>query len=105
MSVLLELTMFPTDKGESVSTYVSRIIEMIDGRGVDYRFTPMGTVMEFDELGDALKIIAESYDLLEPDCSRVYATAKLDIRKGRVGRLTGKVESVERRLGKKVKTG
>ena len=29
MSVLLEFAMFPTDKGESVSNYVSRIIKMI----------------------------------------------------------------------------
>jgi hypothetical protein len=44
MSVLAELTMFPTDRGESVSAYVSRIIAMIDDRGLDYRLTPMGTI-------------------------------------------------------------
>lgn len=105
MSVLLELTMFPTDKGESVSAYVARIIEMIDGRGIDYRLTPMATIMEFDSLEEALKLIADSYDLLAPDCNRVYVTVKLDIRKGRSGRLTQKVESIEKRLGKRAKTG
>jgi len=29
-SVLLEFAMFPTDKGESKSEYVSKIIKMID---------------------------------------------------------------------------
>ena len=90
MSVLLELTMFPTDRGESVSTYVGRIIEMIDRRGRDYRLTPMGTIMEFDELEEALKTVTDAYNLLEPDCNRVYATVKLDIRKGKGGRLTRK---------------
>jgi uncharacterized protein (TIGR00106 family) len=105
MSVLLELTMFPTDKGESVSAYVTRIIEMIDRRGIDYRLTPMGTIMEFDEIGEALKMVADSYDLLAPDCGRIYGAVKLDIRKGKGGRLTGKVESVKKQLGRKVKTG
>ena len=103
MSVLLELTMFPTDKGESVSPYVTRIIGMIDERGVDYRLTPMGTIMEFPALGGALDVVREAYGLLEPDCNRVYATIKLDIRKGRAQGLTQKIESVEGRLGRKVK--
>jgi len=42
MSVLVEFSMFPTDKGESVSAYVSRIIKMIDESGVPYKLTPMG---------------------------------------------------------------
>jgi uncharacterized protein (TIGR00106 family) len=104
MSVLLELTMFPTDKGESVSAYVSRIVKMIDGRAVEYRLTPMGTIVEFDGLGEALQVVSDAYDLLEPDCNRVYATAKLDIRKGQAKRLTAKIESVEKHLGKKART-
>ena len=104
MSVLLELTMFPTDKGESVSAYVSRIIAMIDERNLEYRLGPMSTTIEFPDLAGALAVVKEAYDLLEPDCARVYATIKLDIRKGRTARLAGKVESVEKRLGRKIRT-
>jgi len=104
MSVLLELAMFPTDKGESVSAYVARIIAMIDGSGLDYRLTPMGTIIETADLEGGLKIIADAYRLLEPDCARVYATVKLDIRKGKSGRLGQKIASVEEKLGKKAKT-
>ena len=88
MSVLLELAMFPTDKGASVSSYVARIIAMFDRKGLDYRLTPMGTVIETDDLETGLKAIADAYRELEPDCGRVYATAKLDIRKGKGGRLS-----------------
>jgi uncharacterized protein (TIGR00106 family) len=104
MSVLLELTMFPTDKGESVSPYVARIIEMIDSRGITYQLTPMGTIMEFDEVGQALRIVTDACGLLEKDCSRIYVTMKLDIRKGRSEGLTGKIASVETRLGRKLHT-
>jgi uncharacterized protein (TIGR00106 family) len=104
MSVLLDLTMFPTGVGESVSPYVSRIIAMIDERKLDYRLTPMGTIIESATLGEALSIVKDAYDLLEPDCPRVYITAKLDIRKGEGGRLTKKIESVEQKIGRKVRT-
>ena len=104
MSTLMELAMFPTDKGESVSPYVARIIAMIDAAGLDYRLTPMGTIIETAELEEGLRVIAEAYRQLEPDCARVYATVKLDIRKGRTGGLGQKIASVEKKLGKKART-
>ena len=104
MSVLLELAMFPTDKGESVSSYVARVIAMIDGRSLDYRLTPMGTIVETADIDEALKVVADAYRELDPDCGRVYATVKLDIRKGKGGRISGKIESVEKKLGRKPKT-
>ncbi len=102
MSFLVEFAMFPTDKGESVSPYVSRIIKMIDESGIPYKLTPMGTVFETESMDEALEIIKKAYSLLEPDCNRVYAVAKFDIRKGESGRLTKKIESVEKKLGKEV---
>ena len=48
MSVLLEFSMTPLDKGESISPYVSRSLDIIDKSGVDYRLNPMGTVLEGD---------------------------------------------------------
>jgi uncharacterized protein (TIGR00106 family) len=100
----MELSMFPADKGESLSGYVSRVIEMIGDSGVDHQVTPMGTVIETDDVQKALAMIADAYKQLEPDCNRVIATIKLDIRKGKKGRLHGKIESIEQKLGKKVKT-
>jgi uncharacterized protein (TIGR00106 family) len=102
MSVLVEFSMFPTDKGESVSQYVSRIIKMIDESGISYKLTPMGTVFETETMEEALQILEKAYKQLEPDCNRVYSTVKFDIRKGKSNRLKQKIESVEKRLGKEV---
>ena len=102
MSVLVEFAMFPTDKGESVSQFVSRIIKMIDESGVPYKLTPMGTVFETETMEEALKIIGEAYKQLEPDCNRVYSVVKFDIRKGKSNRLVQKIKSVESKLGKEV---
>jgi len=102
MSVLVDFAMFPTDKGESVSQYVSRIIKMVDESGIPYKLTPMGTVFETETIEEAMEIIAKAYKQLEPDCNRVYSTIKLDIRKGKSNRLKQKIESVEKRIGKEV---
>ncbi len=102
MSVLLEFAMFPTDKGESVSGYVSKIINMIDESRVSYSFTSMGTIIEVDSLEEALKIIQKAYNQLEPDCNRVYSTIKIDIRKEKTGRLKQKIASIEQKIGKKL---
>lgn len=71
MSVLLEFAMFPTDKGESVSPYVSKVIEMIRDSGTIYQLTPMGTIIETETMPEALAIVQKAYDVLEPDCDRV----------------------------------
>jgi uncharacterized protein (TIGR00106 family) len=99
MSVLLEFAMFPTDKGDSVSEYVSRIIQMIDNSGFNYRLTAMGTIIETDTLTQALEIISKSFKVLEPHSDRVYTSANFDIRSGKSNRLAGKIESIENKIG------
>ena len=103
MSVMLEFAMFPTDKGDSVSQYVGRLIDAIDKSGVSYKLTPMGTIIEVETLEEALAVVGKSYALLEPDCGRVYSSLKLDIRKGKSRRLEQKINSVEEKIGRQVK--
>ena len=99
MSVLLEFAMFPTDKDESISPYVSKIIQMIRESGVSYQLTAMGTIIETETLPEALALVQQSYDVLEPDCDRVYSSLKFDIRKGKSKCLTQKIKSVESIIG------
>lgn len=99
MSVLFEFAMFPTDKGESASPYVSRIIKMIRETGAVYKLTPMGTVIETETMEEALELIKKAYAELEPDCNRVYSTAKFDIRKSPLGRMEQKIHSIENKIG------
>lgn len=100
MSVLLNFAMFPTDKGASVSAYVGKVIEMIRESGVSYRLNPMGTTIETKDMSDALEIVNKAYEILEPHADRIYSTINIDARKGDPGRLEGKIESVERKIGK-----
>jgi uncharacterized protein (TIGR00106 family) len=99
MSVLLEFAMFPTDKGESVSAYVSRIIKMIDKETISYQLTPMGTIIETETMQEALAFVQKAYDQLEPDCDRVYSSLNFDIRKSGKNRMEGKIQSIENKIG------
>lgn len=102
MSVLVEFSMFPTDKGESVSVYVSKIIKFFEDNLITYQLTPMGTIIETETLNESLKLINQCYELLEPDCNRVYCSANFDIRKFQSNRMTKKINSVLEKV-KKIK--
>ena len=55
--ILLEFSMTPLTKGESVSKYVARSLDIIDKSGLEYRLNPMGTVIEgeWDEVFDVVR--------------------------------------------------
>lgn len=100
MSVLLEMSMFPTDHGESKSEYVAQVISLIRDSGYVYQMTPMATIIETNKMSEALDLAGRCYEVLESlDCKRVYATLKFDIRSGHENRIKAKVDSVERHIG------
>lgn len=100
MSVLLEMSMFPTDKGESKSKEVAEVIRIIRDSGVDYQLTAMATIIETNSLKEAFELVEKCYSRLEElGCNRVYATLKFDIRKGYENRLETKINSVEKHIG------
>lgn len=100
MSVLLEMSMFPTDKNESKSEQVSQVIKIIKESGFSYQLTAMATIIETDDIKDALQLVEKCYRKLEElDCNRVYATLKFDIRKNYKNRIEEKVKSVEKYIG------
>lgn len=100
MSVLLEMSMFPTDKNESKSEQVAQVIKIIRDSGFSYQLTAMATIIETEDISDALSLVEKCYRKLEElDCNRVYATLKFDIRKKHENRLENKIKSVEKHIG------
>jgi uncharacterized protein (TIGR00106 family) len=91
--------MFPTDKGDSVSEYVSQIINHIKDSGVSYKLNPMGTTIETETMEQALKIVQESYNILEPASNRVYCSINIDAQKNKSNRMAGKIASIEAKIG------
>ncbi|MCG6943273.1 MAG: MTH1187 family thiamine-binding protein [Thiohalocapsa sp.] len=100
MSVLMEFSIFPTDQGESVGAQVSEVIRMVRESGLDYRLTPMGTVVETETVAEALALVERAAAVLDDlGCRRAYSAIKLDIRPHQGQRMARKIESVEERIG------
>ncbi len=100
--VLLELTVFPLDKGASVSPYVARCLDIIDRSGLAYRCHAMGTTVEGD-YDQVMGVAKQCFQAVAADCERVECSMRLDYRKGCSDRLTGKIASVEQKLGRTVR--
>lgn len=99
--ILAEFSMYPTDKGESVSQYVAQIIDYIDNSGITYKLTPMGTILEgsWDEV---FGVISGCFKILEPQSNRITTIIKVDYRKGAGSRMTSKVEKVKSVLQREI---
>ena len=101
--VLLEFSMSPLGKGDSVGEYVARSLEIIDASGLDYRLHAMGTVLE-GEWDEVFGVVKTCYEAMSADCDRITCSIKVDARKGASGRLSSKVQSVEQKLGRRLRS-
>ena len=97
MSLLINFSIFPLDKGESVSQQVTRAVKIIKDSGLPHKLGPMGTSIE-GEWDEVMEVVTRCFEELKKDCSRVYMTITGDYRKGGFSRITGKVEAVEKQL-------
>lgn len=100
--LLAEFSIWPMDKGVSVSPFVARAIEVVERSGLPYKVGPLGTCIE-GEYDAVMAVIRQCHDVLAKDSDRVMCTIKMDWRRGRSGRIEGKVDSVEKSLGHSVK--
>jgi len=99
--VLLEFTMSPTGKGESLSPYVSRVLKKIDDSGITYQLTPMSTILE-GEWDEVMDVVRDCFFELKQDCPRIGVHLKVDYREGSQSRMSSKIESLEKKIGKKL---
>ena len=102
--VLLDFSMSPLGKGESVGPYEARCLEVVAASGLDYRLHAMGTVLE-GEWDQVFGVVRRCFEALRPDCDRISCIIKVDYRKGPAGRLDAKVTRVQELVGRPLKTG
>jgi uncharacterized protein (TIGR00106 family) len=94
--------MSPLDKGESISPWVARCLEIVDESGLEYRLNPMGTVLE-GEWDQVFDVVKRCFTSMSDDCNRISVSIKVDYRKGKRGAIESKIASVEKTLGKPLK--
>lgn len=99
--MIVEFTVVPLDKGESLGDYVSEVIDLVDRSGLDHCLTPMGTIVEGD-WDEIMGLVKACHMHMRSHSRRVSTSIKIDDREGARGRIRGKIRSVEERLGRDV---
>ena len=99
--MLVEFSAIPMRK-ESLSKPVSQIIDIIDKSGLSYQTTAMGTLIE-GEWDKIFAVLKSCHNLLKKNYNRVFATIRIDDRKGAKNRIKGKVDEVEQILRRKIR--
>ncbi len=103
MSVMLEFSMYPLGKEESLSKHVSESLKIIAKSNVNYRFGPMSAVLE-GEWEEVMKVVDQCYEKMKQNCNRIFCHISIDYREDRLDGLISKIESVAKKLDIKLKT-
>jgi uncharacterized protein (TIGR00106 family) len=99
--MLAKFSIIPLGQGAHFSKQIAEIINIINKSGLDYQLTSMGTIVE-GNWKELMELIEKCHKHAFSFAERVYTTIAIDDFKGRTSRLKGKVESVEKILGKDV---
>jgi uncharacterized protein (TIGR00106 family) len=94
---MAEFSIYPLDKGDSLSPYVARAVKIVKESGLAYNFGPMGTTVEGD-WDQVSKVLEDCFRDLEKDCERISLTVRMDYRKEGGSRMEQKVSSVREKL-------
>jgi uncharacterized protein (TIGR00106 family) len=101
--MVVNFSIVPVGKESSLSRQVAEILEIVSESGISFKLHAMGTILEGD-WEEIMRLIKRCHKKILKDSDRVLTTITIDDHKGRTGRISGKVKSVERKLGKKLKT-
>ena len=88
---------------EALSEDVSKVIDVIDKSGIEYRLTSMGTIVEGtpEEVWDLLRKCHETMRSLS---RRVLTHISIDDREGAVDSIRSKVKDIEKHLSRELRT-
>lgn len=95
--MVVELSIVPLDKGESLAPYVAQVVDIIRKSGLSYELTSMSTQIEGD-WDEVMAVIRKCHFELRKTSKRVVTSIKIDDREGATGRLKGKVTEVTKFL-------
>ena len=98
MSVIVDFSIFPMDKGESLSPYVARAVRIVKNSGLPYKFGPMSTSVE-GEWDDVFGALERCHEVLhEMGVPRISTNLRLGTRTDKPQTMEDKVKSVEEKL-------
>lgn len=100
--VIAEVSITPISEGTSVSKFVRVAFQKLKDSGLPVMLTPMGTIIEADDIGELLRVVEEAHRaVVEMGARRVVTHIKIDDRRDKKVHMEDKVRSV---LGQKMES-
>ncbi len=96
--MMVHLSIMPIGNDSHLSEAVAKAVKVIHDSGLDYRLTPMGTLI----LGDwqeVMPVIKKCHDTVRTEHERVITQIKIDDAKDGETSFDRKVRSVEQKAG------
>ncbi|MBI5643713.1 MAG: MTH1187 family thiamine-binding protein [Deltaproteobacteria bacterium] len=102
--MLVEFSITPIGTGESMGEAIASIIKVVDESGMPYKANAMATIIE-GGWDDCMNLIKKCHEEVMKKAPRAVSHIHIDLRPSKpLDRLSEKLKSVEKRLGKKIKT-
>lgn len=95
--MLVAFSVSPLGAGESVTEAVADAVRVVRESGLPHRTDAMFTTLE-GEWDECMDVVKRASEAVGRHGGRVSLVLKADIRPGRTGELTGKVERLEEHL-------
>lgn len=95
-----EISIYPVGTGTtSASFYIAKAIEVIRDAGIKYQITPMGTLLEAENIDEIHNVTKQMIEVVHNlGVLRVEVVLKIDSRKDKQVKLEEKLESIKKYL-------
>ncbi len=100
--MMVELSIVPLSKDAHLSKYVAEAVQIIEHSGIEYRLTPMGTLL-VGEWEPVMAVVRKCHEAVRAKTDRVITKIKIDDFTGQSRMPEDKVSSVEKILGHEVR--
>lgn len=100
--MMIEFSILPIGEESHIGKYIAAAVKIVHASGMEYRLTPMGTIL----VGDwdaAIPVIRKCHDAVRQMSDRVLTRIKIDDFKGGERLPEDKIKSIENLLGYQVK--
>ncbi|MCS7098245.1 MAG: MTH1187 family thiamine-binding protein [Candidatus Methanomethyliaceae archaeon] len=97
--IIVEFTVIPLGTGStSLSDYVAEVCKEVRNSGVRFTVTPMGTIIEGEDLGNLFEVIRKAHEAaIRSGVKRVVTVIKIDDRRDKERKMEDKVEALKKK--------
>ncbi|RZN55226.1 MAG: thiamine-binding protein [Candidatus Methanomethylicota archaeon] len=97
--IIAEFTVIPMGTGStSVSDYIAEVCKEIKNSGLRYMVTPMGTIIESENLDEIFNVIKKAHEVMvKMGVKRIVTTIKIDDRRDKERKMEDKVEVLKQK--------